>query len=380
MTLEGLKPSRRVRLEVDTARLQHNFAAVRKRVGDCLILTVLKSDAYGVGAEFMAALAARSGAGRIGVADLAEALELERYGLPVQVLGVLMPDEVPVAVAHDLVCPINGLAMARTLSAEALRQGKTVRGHIIIDTGMGRFGLRTADAAPEIRAIATLPGLNLEGIYSHFPMAGIPGDPATRQQIAELRDLVALLAGEGIRFQYCHFAASDGITCQEECLKAPFNMVRLGLLWYGHCRNDYGAALNLKPALRLKTAIGAVRELPAGATVGYFRTCKLTARTRVATICAGYTDGLPLALSNRGRVLVNGVSCPILGRLSMDYTTVDVSAVPGEIGWGTPVTLWGEEGKECIEIEEWARLKNTHAHDILCALGTRVERIYTETR
>jgi len=379
MSWEGVKPSRRIRLEVDAARLQHNFAAVRQRVGDCSILTVLKSDAYGVGAKFMAALAVRSGAGRIGVADLEEALELEQYGLPVQVLGVLMPDEVPVAVAHDLVCPVNGLALARTLSCEALRQGKTVRVHVIIDTGMGRFGLRPSGgaAAAEIRAIKALPGLNVEGVYSHFPMAGIPGEPATLRQIAEFRDLLAVLEQEGIAFAYRHFAASDGITCQEESLKKPFNMVRLGLLWYGHCRNDYGAALHLRPALRLKTVVGAVRELPAESTVGYFRTCKLTRKTKVATICAGYADGLPLALSNRGRVLIHGVSCPILGRLSMDYTTVDVSAVPDEVGWGTPVTLWGDDGAECVEIEEWARLKNTHAHDILCALGTRVERVYT---
>ena len=368
--------ARRVTLEVDAAALTANFAAVKKQVGHCRILTVLKADAYHVGAEFMAGQAVRCGAARIGVADLAEALELEKFGLPIQILGVLMPGEVPVAVAHGLICPVNGLPMAETLSREALKQKKTVRCHVILDTGMGRFGLRVPEAAEGIRAIAALPGLELEGIYSHFPMGGIPGEEQTLRQIADFRGVLKNLENAGIAFPLRHFAASDGITCQEETLKEPFNMVRLGLLWYGHCRNEHGARLHLRPALRLRTVVGAVRELPAGMTVGYFRTCKLAKKTRVATVCAGYADGLPLALSNRGRVLIRGVSCPILGRLSMDYITVDVSHVPGEVGWGTPVTLWGRDGGEEIEIEEWAQLKNTHCHDILCALGNRVERIY----
>jgi len=292
----------------------------------------------------------------------------------------LMPDEVPVAVAHDVVCPVNGPAMAETLSAEARKQKKTVRCHVILDTGMGRFGLRTPEAVDAIAKIKTLPSLEVEGIYSHFPMGGIPGEAETLRQIADFRRVLKELAERKITFALRHFAASDGITCQEETLVEPFNMVRLGLLWYGHCRNEHGARLGLLPALRLRTVVGAVRELPAGMTVGYFRTCKLARKTRVATVCAGYADGLPLALSNRGRVLIRGVSCPILGRLSMDYITVDVSNVPGEVGWGTPVTLWGRDGAEEIEIEEWAQLKNTHCHDILCAVGNRVERVYREDR
>ena len=363
---------------MDGAALAHNFRAVKKQVGACRILTVLKADAYHVGAEFMAKESVRCGADWIGVADLAEALELEKFGLPLLVLGVLMPEEVPVAVAHGVVCPVNGFAMAETLSREALKQKKTVRCHVILDTGMGRFGMRTPDAAAEIRRIKALPGLDVEGIYSHFPMAGVPGDGPTLRQIADFRSVLAELEQEKITFKLRHFAASDGITCQEEAIREPFNMVRLGLLWYGHCRNEYGAQLGLRPALRLKAVVGAVRELPAGTTVGYFRTCKLERKTRVATVCAGYADGLPFALSNRGRVLIGGVSCPVLGRVAMDYLTVDVSKVPGEVGWGTPVTLWGSDGAEAIEIEEWAKLKNTHCHDILCALGNRVRRIYLE--
>ena len=378
MSCMGEQAGRRVTLEVDGAALAYNFRAVKKQVAPCRILAVLKADAYHVGAEFMAKQAVACGADRIGVADLAEALELEKFGLPLQVLGVLMPDEVPVAAEHGVVCPVNGFAMAETLSREALKQKKTVRCHVILDTGMGRFGLRTPEAVEEIQRIMTLPGLEVEGVYSHFPMGGIPGEEQTLRQIADFRRVLAELAERKITFKLRHFAASDGITCQEEAIREPFNMVRLGLLWYGHCRNEHGARLGLRPALRLRTVVGAVRELPAGMTVGYFRTCKLAKKTPVATVCAGYADGLPLALSNRGRVLIHGVSCPILGRLSMDYITVDVSNVPGEVTWGTPVTLWGRDGAEEIEIEEWAQLKNTHCHDILCAVGNRVRRVYRE--
>ena len=135
-------------------------------------------------------------------------------------------------------------------------------------------------------------------------------------------------------------------------------------------------SIMFSPALKLTTVVGAVREMPAGATIGYNRTVKLEKKTAIATICVGYADGLPLALTNAGRVLINGVSCPVIGRVSMDYTMVDVSNVPGEIKWGTPVTLWGSSGTESILAAELAAYKKTHVHDILCALGNRVQRIY----
>ncbi len=373
----GLKSPRRVRLEVSTQALKANFEVIKHRVAPCRVLTVLKANAYNVGARFMGGLAAAVGADRIGAADLEEALELQAAsGLPIQVLGVLTPGELPTAVEHGLIVPVNALAMAEAVSAEAVRQRRTVRVHVILDTGMGRFGLLADNYRAEINAMRALPNLEMEGVYSHFPMAGTPGDPATQAQIVQFKKQLDVLNHDGITFALRHFAATDGINFQPESWRSPFNMVRLGLDWYGLCGSQTDRAIGLQPALRLTSVVGAVRELPADSTVGYFRTCRLTRKTRVATICAGYADGLPLALSNRGRVLICGVPCPILGRLSMDYTTVDVSGVPGEVGWGTPVTLWGEEGSEVIDIEEYARLKNTHVHDILCSLGSRVERVY----
>ena len=248
--------------------------------------------------------------------------------------------------------------------------------HLILDTGMGRFGWLAGNYFEEIQAISKLPNLKIEGLYSHFPCAGTPGEEGTVEQINMFKEQYFKLKASGIDFAYRHIAASDGILCQKPSSQDPFNMVRLGLCWYGICRNQAEENINLQCALRLTTVVGAVRELPKGFTVGYNRTVKLQKNTRVATICAGYADGLPLALSNTGRVLINGCSCPVLGRISMDYTMIDVSQVQGDVQWGTPVTLWGRDGDNEIGIAEYGKNKNTHIHDILCALGSRVERIY----
>ncbi len=370
----------RVQLKVKKQVLLDNFNIIRKLAGNCNILTVLKANAYGTGDQPLSLIARQAGTDRIGVADMSEALHIRQSvgdDIPIQILGVVSPGELPEAVkTANMVLPVEGLAMAQAVSAEAARQKKTVKIHVIIDTGMGRFGLLKDNFAAEILAIKALSNLEVEGIYSHFPCAGTPGEAGTVQQIEDFKNALHELRRKGVEFDLRHLAASDGILCQEPARCEPFNMVRLGLCWYGLNQDAAEKAAGLQRSLELTTCVGAVRNMPANSNIGYNRTCTLKRDTMVATICAGYADGLPLALSNAGRVLINGVSCPVLGRVSMDYTMVDVSNVPGNVAWGTPVTLLGRDGNECIEFTEWAKLKNTHVHDILCALGTRVERVY----
>ena len=374
------KTPRRVQLKVCKQVLLDNFNIIRKLAGDCRILTVLKANAYGTGDQALSQIARQAGTDRIGAADLGEAQNIRQSvgtDIPIQILGVVSPAELPEAVGTaNLVLPIEGLTMAKAVSNEALRQKKTVKIHVIIDTGMGRFGLLKDNFVDEICAIKALPNLEVEGIYSHFPCAGTPGEAGTVQQIEDFKNALHQLRQHGVEFDLRHLAASDGILCQEPARREPFNMVRLGLCWYGLNQDAAEKAAGLQRSLELTTCVGAVRNMPANSNIGYNRTCTLKRDTLVATICAGYADGLPLALSNAGRVLINGVSCPVLGRVSMDYTMVDVSNVPGNVAWGTPVTLLGRDGNECIEFTEWAKLKNTHVHDILCALGNRVERVY----
>ena len=169
-------------------------------------------------------------------------------------------------------------------------------------------------------------------------------------------------------------AASDAINNFPECAKAPFNVVRTGINLHGSFDPNGRRALAVEPVLTLKTRVAQVRTLRPGTTLGYGRTWCLSEKTKIATISAGYADGLPLALTNRGQVLIKGVRCPVVGRISMDYTTVDVSHVP-DVAPGDEVICLGTSGTESITPDDWAALKGTHAYDIICSLGSRVERV-----
>ena len=171
-----------------------------------------------------------------------------------------------------------------------------------------------------------------------------------------------------------HIAASDGVNNFPETAKKPFTVVRTGINLHGSFDPNGRRALKVEPVLALKTRVAQVRELPAGTTLGYGRTWCLSAPTKVATISAGYADGLPLALTNRGSVFIGGRRCKIVGRISMDYTTVDVTDVP-DVKAGDEVVCFGKCGKDSITPDDWAALKGTHAYDIICSLGNRVQRI-----
>lgn len=361
----------RVRLEIDLPTLAENFRRIAKNVFPARVMAVLKADAYGMGVLPVAQTVIRAGADRIGVAELGEAAILSpRVRVPVQVLSGLLPQEVAGAVALGVVCPVTDLALARALSKEAARCRKTVRFHFKIDTGMGRMGIPVSEAEAVIRRVMKLPRLEAEGIFTHFANANLSDDPRTSRQIAAFGALLGRI--KDIPFRLVHLANSDGIN---NFPSAYADLVRTGINLYGVFDLSGRHAYRLKPTLRLKTRLIAKRLLPAGHPIGYGGTHLLKAATWVGTLPAGYEDGLPLALSNRGRVLIRGISCPILGRISMDYTTVDLTAC-AKARVGDEAILFGRGGKHEITVEDWARIKNTHPYDILCALGRRVERVY----
>ena len=182
------------------------------------------------------------------------------------------------------------------------------------------------------------------------------------------------LAKDGIRFKTVHIAASDAINNFPRAAKPPFTQVRTGINLYGSFDPNGRRALKVESVLTLKTRVAQVRTLPAGATLGYGRTWCLNRPTRVATISAGYADGLPLAISNRGHVLIHGAVCPVIGRISMDYTTVDATLAPSAKP-GDEVVCLGGAGKGKITPDDWGVMKGTHAYEIICSLGSRVERV-----
>ena len=369
---------RRVRVEIDLDALARNYGRIAARAGAAKVLCVLKANAYGLGVGAFARTLSGAGCTMFGVAEPFEALELLKClggaEADVQILSSILPDEIPEMVKAGVILPVTDLATAKLISAAAVRAKKTARVHFKIDSGMGRLGILADDALGVMEEVRRLPALDCEGIFSHCPMAYDPKDPFTKRQIARFRRLVRAAAERGFSFRKIHIAASDAINNFPETARPPFNVVRTGINLHGSFDPNGRRALKVEPVLTLKTRVAQVRELPAGTTLGYGRTWCLNAPTRVATISAGYADGLPLALTNRGFVFIGGRRCKIIGRISMDYTTVDVSGVPG-VKAGDEVVCFGRCGRDTITPDDWAAIKGTHAYDIICSLGSRVQRV-----
>ena len=371
---------RRVRVEIDLGALVRNYRRIQAHVKPMRVLCVLKANAYGLGVGPYAEALAKAGCRDFGVAEPFEALELlsvlrrGRCAADVQILSSILPDEIAPMVKAGVILPVTDLATAKLISTAARRAKTTARVHFKLDTGMGRLGILAKDALETIRAVKKLPALDCEGIFSHCPMAYDPKDPFTKRQVALFKSIVAACAKEGIAFRKVHMAASDAINNFPETARSPFTMVRTGINLHGSFDPNGRKALKVEPVLSLKTRVAQVRELPAGTTLGYGRTWCLSAPTKVATISAGYADGLPLALTNRGFVFIGGRRCKIIGRISMDYTTVDVSDVP-DVKPGDEVVCFGACGRDSITPDDWAELKGTHAYDVICSLGSRVQRV-----
>lgn len=370
----------RVVVEIDLAALVRNYRKIAARVQPLQVLCVLKANAYGLGVKPCAEALMAAGCRHFGVAEPYEALELLAAvrrtgcdGVSVQMLSSVLPDEIPEMVANGVVLPVVSLESAQLIAAAADAAGTRARVHCKIDTGMGRLGIVEREALPAIRQIFAMPQLDCEGVFTHCPMAYDPGHPFTPHQIERFAALVRRAAEAGFVFRYVHIAASDAINNFPRAAEPPFNMVRTGINLHGSFDPNGIRSLDVEPVLTLRTRVAQVRELTAGSTLGYGRTWCLSEATRVATISAGYADGLPLALSNRGYVFIGGRRCPVIGRISMDYATVDVSDVPG-VRPGDDVVCLGSCGEDRITPDDWARLKGTHAYDIICSLGSRVER------
>lgn len=365
----------RVRLEIDLDVLKENYAKIRQAVDPCGVVCVLKANAYGLGVEPMAAALTEAGAEGFAAAELNEALKLVQFGRPTQILGGLLKEEIPEAVAAGIILPIGDLETAREIAEEAGRQNKTAECHCLVDTGMGRLGILQDTAVEVISKVMALPNLKCAGIYSHFPVAYRAGGEITERQVADFLKIVASCGERGITFEKIHIANSDAVNNFPFTYEPPFNVVRTGINLHGSFDAEGHRALKLKSVLSLKARLVAARTLPKGMTIGYGCSYKLIRDTRVGTVAAGYADGLPMALSNRGYLLVNGHQCPVLGRVSMDYTTVDLSNVP-DAQRGDEVICLGGEGVDAISVDDWARIKGTHPYDIICSFGSRVERVY----
>lgn len=375
------KISSRVGLEVNLKAIERNFKRIQKTVKPAQVLAALKANAYGLGALPIADRLVDLGLDRIGVAEMKEALLLSGHfrkkgiPIPVQILSGILDTEVSECVERGIICPISDLHSAKSLSKAARGLRKKAKVHIKIDSGMGRLGIPHFEAYELVKKISKLPNIEMEGILSHLANANNPQHPKTRDQIENFKILLSELRRDGIEFPLIHIANSDGINNFPEVYQNPFNMVRTGINLYGVFDLEGERRYPLYPSLKLQTHLLLKRQLPAGYSIGYGCSHVLFRKTWVGTIPAGYADGIPLAASNSAWVLVRGKRCPVIGRVSMDYVTIDLSACP-DVKEGEPVIIVGKSGKEVLSIEDWARTKQTHPYEIICSLGSRVERSY----
>ena len=354
----------RARLEVDRSAIKENVRALQSLSQNCDVLGVVKANAYGVSTDIVVPALLECGVRILGVATLNEAVELQKYGAELRMLSGVMPEEIAPAVEMGVTLPVIDVETAAAVNAEAARQKRKATVQIAIDSGMGRVGIRMLDGAEAaLRQILAMEHLHVTGLYSHFPKAE-KGDEGSRQQIAGMKALAALF-----QLPQYHLAASEGTLFMPEASRPPFNLIRLGIAMYGVLPGS-----GMKGAVKFKSRLAAVRRSPAGTTVSYGRLHKLAADTLVGTVAAGYADGVPLALTNKGFFRVNGKLCPILGRVTMDYTMISLEGVP-EAKVGDEVELFTSTPGDTIDIANWCNFKRTHSWDILCSVSPRVARI-----
>ena len=320
---------------------------------------MVKADGYGHGARPVAEAALAAGAWGVSVVTLEEAAELRDLLPPerILVLGPLLPEDAPEAVAGGYAVGCSTLAVARALGEAA--GSRRVPVHLKLDTGMGRYGAQPAEFAEIARFVTSAPGLELAGTWSH--LASSDSDPTYTHQQFE-RFLAATEGLPGLR----HLANSSAVLNHPEM---ALDAVRVGIAIYG-CEGP-----GLQPVLQLRARVAQVKTVATGASVGYGRTWTAGGPARIATVSIGYADGIHRARGNRGEVLVRGSRVPLVGAVSMDSVTLDVSAVP-EVEAGDAATLVGAEGGELIRAEEAARWSGTLSYEILTSIGRRVERVY----
>jgi len=365
-------------VEVDLDRFAGNLRAVRARAAEGgrepELLLVVKADAYGHGAVEIAEAGERERVACFGVATLHEGIQVREKGsrLPIIVLSPLLPAEIDEALAYGLDATVCDLDFARALSQAAQRRGEPARCHVEVDTGMGRIGVRVEHAETFLRELVRLPGLRLASLYTHFPDADAPDLEFAQAQVRDFRALVARLAAAGIRVPRLHASNSAGTLNVPE---ARFDWLRVGLLAYGHVPPNARGAIAVEPVMSFKSRLVQIRDLPARVPVSYGRTFVTARPTRMGVVPVGYGHGYSWLMSNRGEMLVGGQRVPIIGRVTMDLTMVDLTEVP-DVALGDEVVLFGSQGDAALSIEEVARRSETLPYEIMCTIGKRVTRIY----
>ena len=365
--------------EIDLDVLASNFHVVKQRVGpDVKVMAVVKANAYGHGTVECARRLANEGADWFGVALPEEGIELRSAGIvqPILCLAGFWNGQAAACIQHRLIPAVYQVDMVETLDQAANAAGVIADVHVKIDTGMGRLGVRFDQLVDFVDSVKRFKNLRIDGLMTHFAAADdLSCKPLTEDQIQRFDDAVKVLQDRGHDLSYRHLANSAAIFGQPA---AWGNMVRPGGVLYGLWRDilpPLSEEPNLRAAMSLRSCITLLKWVPQGETIGYGCTFEASRKTLVATLPVGYDDGYMRGLSNRGHVIVRGSFAPVVGRISMDLTLIDVTNVPG-VEFGDEVTLFGVRGDLTIPAEDLAKVVGTLSYEVTCGIGERVPRVY----
>ncbi len=362
---------------IDLDALADNVRAVRSLVGGRTICAAVKADAYGHGAAVVCHTLGRAGVDLFGVAMTEEGVELRQGGIakPIVLLTAVPADDIEALLDHRLTACLVDEPFARELAAAALRRGASAEAHVNVDTGMHRIGFDWEQAPQCILRMSDLAGLRITGLFSHFACSDADSLDFSHEQIRRLRCVVRQLRRAGAPVPHVHMANSNAV------LRLPgsyFDGVRPGLILYGlYSRPELRSTLALKPVMSMRSRIIHCRRLPEGEGLGYGHTFATWRDSTIATLPIGYHDGYIRQFSNVGQILVRSRRVPVVGRVCMDQTLIDVTEVPG-VQVGDEAVIYGRQGDALITIEEMARLVDRIPYELTCSVGPRVRREFVE--
>ncbi len=363
---------RAVICEVDLGRLSRNLLAIKKKIGkERKILLPVKANAYGHGATGMSKAFSKLPVDMLGVSSVYEGEELRKNGikLPIMILGLIIPKEASEVVKYDITTTVDNIDLAEAISKEAVRQNKTAKIHFKVDTGMGRIGARPEDTLEIIEKILDMPNLQMEGIFTHMPVADISDKSFSLHQLEIFKNVIKTIENDGISIPIKHMANSAGVLDLPETY---FDMVRPGMLTYGYYPTIATTkSIEVKPVMSLKTHITSIKRVPAGTSLSYGRTYITDRETNIITIQIGYADGLNIKLSNLLKVKINGKKYRISGKISMDQTLIDIGDDYYDVG--QEVIIYDRDDNT---VEEIAEILGTIPYEVTCALSARVGRTY----
>ena len=378
-----------LKAEIDLNAIADNVRALRRITHpQARLMAVVKANGYGHGAIEVAQCALQNGAEALGVARIEEGIQIREAGVqaPILIFGYTLPERTADLLHHDLTPTVYSFASARILSRSAVSLGKKIRAHLKVDTGMGRLGLLPQnfrpdssaaigeDAIEETLAIAALDGIELEGIFTHFATADSANKSYAEKQIALFVNYLEQLHRAGLSSPLKHAANSAALI---DMPQSHFDMVRAGIAIYGLYPSEEvnKKKVVLKPAMSLKTRIIHLKKVPAGFYVSYGITHQTLQPTTIATVPIGYADGLNRRLSSRGWMLVHGQRAPIIGRVCMDLTMLDVGNI-SDIQIGDEVVIFGQQGNQMLAVDEIAASLDTINYEIVSTISARVPRVY----